>query len=117
MRRGRELSRAGSLCTRVIGHKGPPDPIVREQFGSGPAHDDAAILNDIAAMRQGQRLRHVLLDKHYGEAIALVERADRPQQILDHHRRETERRLIEHDKQRLAHQAAGDRQHLLLAAR
>ena len=30
--------------------------------------------------------------------------------------REAERRLVEHDQPRLAHQAAADRQHLLLAA-
>ena len=37
--------------------------------------------------------------------------------VLDHDRREAERGLVEHDEARLPHQAAGDRQHLLLAAR
>ncbi len=37
-------------------------------------------------------------------------------QRLDHQRRQTFRRFVEQQQLRVAHQGAGDRQHLLLAA-
>ena len=47
---------------------------------------------------------------------ARVEVVDDAEHILDHGGREAERGLVEHDEAGLAHQAARDRQHLLLAA-
>src|SRR5262249_15129711 len=38
-------------------------------------------------------------------------------ELFDKQRRQTERRLVENKKNRFSHQAASDRQHLLLAAR
>jgi hypothetical protein len=43
--------------------------------------------------------------------------ADGLKKLLHQRRRETERRLVEHNEFGLPHQAAADRQHLLLAAR
>jgi hypothetical protein len=50
------------------------------------------------------------------EAVG-VELADEREHLLDQQRREAERRLVEDQQARLAHQPASDRQHLLLAAR
>ena len=43
-------------------------------------------------------------------------RLDQREQLLDQQRREAERRLVEDEQLRLGHQAAADREHLLLAA-
>ena len=45
-----------------------------------------------------------------------VDALDQREQLLDQERREPERRLVEDQQLRLGHQAAADRQHLLLAA-
>ena len=45
-----------------------------------------------------------------------VDGLDQREQLLDQQRREAERRLVEDQELRLGHQAAPDRQHLLLAA-
>ena len=44
-------------------------------------------------------------------------RADAGVDLRDQHRRDAERRLVEHQQARSAHRAARDREHLLLAAR
>ena len=46
----------------------------------------------------------------------MVDFPDRVHQRLDHDRRQTQRRLVQHQQARPAHQRAADRHHLLLAA-
>src|SRR5208337_3125469 len=64
-----------------------------------------------------QRMERVLLHKKDRQALALVQVADHLEDLLDQQRREAERRLVEQQEARPAHQRPPDRQHLLLAAR
>jgi hypothetical protein len=81
------------------------------------AHGRRRVLQNISAIGEGQRLRDVLLDEHDGQPFLLVEAADDREDLGDDEGREAERGLVEHDEARLTHQAARDREHLLLAAR
>src|SRR5882672_5411638 len=94
---------------------GLPNPIVVEKLLAGAAHDDAPVLQHIGAARDLEREGDVLLDQEDGEA-ALVQDADGMQYLLHDQRREAERGLVEHDQLGVAHQAAADGEHLLLAA-
>src|SRR5689334_5893959 len=91
--------------------------VIRQELGTTPAHDDAAVLEHVAAVRERQRLRDILLDEDDGEAVTLVQLAHDAEDILDDDRRQAEGRLVEHHEAGRAHEAAADRQHLLLAAR
>ena len=68
-------------------------------------------------MGELQRVKGVLLDEEHRQAFRLVELGDDVEDLLDDQRREAERRLVEQQQPRPAHQRARDRQHLLLAAR
>src|SRR5262245_62241458 len=68
-------------------------------------------------MGELERVIGVLLDEEDGNALLLVEIANDREDLLDDEGRETERRLVEEQEARAAHQRAGDGQHLLLAAR
>src|SRR5579883_507436 len=81
---------------------------------AGQGHD--AALQHVGAMGDRQRLHDVLLDQQNREALA-VQSADQGEHLLYQKRRQAERRLIEDEQLRLAHHAAADCQHLLLAAR
>src|SRR5579862_2119939 len=96
---------------------GLPHAVVRQQLGAGAAEHDAAGLEDVAAMREREGLRHVLLDQHDREAGLAVESLDHAEHLVHDHRRQAERGLVEEDELRLAHEAAADREHLLLAPR
>ena len=50
-------------------------------------------------------------------APLVAQSVERGEEVVDDRRREAERRLVEQQEARLRHQAARDRQHLLLAAR
>jgi hypothetical protein len=76
-----------------------------------------AVLQHVAAMRRAQGVVGVLLDEQDGHAVVAVELADDLEDLLDVERRQAERGLVEQQQLRPAHQRAGDRQHLLLAAR
>ena len=68
-------------------------------------------------MRELQRVIGILLDEEDRHALAPVELADGIEDLPHDDGREAERRLVEHEETRPAHERAGDRQHLLLAAR
>ena len=78
------------------------------------AHD-AAGFEHIAAVGDGQRQRGHLVDQQDGHAV-VAQFGEHVEQFVDHRRRQAERRLVEQQDARLRHQAAGDGQHLLLAA-
>ena len=59
----------------------------------------------------------VLLDDQHREALLLVEPAHDLEELLDDDRREPERRLVEEQEPRPREARAGEREHLLLAAR
>src|SRR5271165_466402 len=91
------------------------DVRVGEDVGSLAAQADAAVLDDISAIRGLQRDEHVLFDEHDGHAVA-AQRSEHGQQLLDDDGRQTERQLVDQQQLRTGHQAAADRAHLLLAA-
>ena len=64
-----------------------------------------------------ERDPRVLLDDEHGEPFLLVQLADDPEELAHDQRREAERRLVEQEQARAAHERAAEREHLLLAAR
>src|SRR5689334_13361727 len=112
---GRTLRRAGRPGNRSKAEIRLAHPVVVQQLVPGAAHHDPAILEHVGALRDAQRHGDVLLDEQHGHA-APVEEADGVQHLLHDERREAERGLVEHDQLGRAHQAAADREHLLLAA-
>src|ERR1039457_2459028 len=92
-------------------HFGP-----RQELRAGALHGDRSVDHHIAAVSELQRMKSVLLDEKDRQSLALVEIGDDLEDLLDDERRQTERRLVQEQKTRPAHQRPRDRQHLLLAA-
>src|SRR6185437_9082463 len=92
------------------------DLFVGSQVARPRGIDDLAFADHVHIVDQLQREMRVLLDQQDGKAFAL-ELADRLPQALDDDRREPFGRLVHDQAVRIGHQAAADRQHLLLAAR
>ena len=80
-----------------------------------PLADDAAALEQIEMIDDLQRRLDVLLDQQHRQA-AIDQEADARQQVGDQPRRQTRRRLVQHQHARPGEQRAADRQHLPLAA-
>ena len=78
------------------------------------AHD--ALLHDVDALARLERQRHVLLHQQDRHALA-VQHVDDLADLRDHARHQAFGRLVQQDDLGLEHHRAGDRQHLLLAAR
>jgi hypothetical protein len=92
-----------------------PHPVVAQERLARAAHNDPAVLEHERVLREVERHGDALLDEQDGEALG-VRRADGVQHFLHDRRREAERGLVEHDERGIAHQAAADGEHLLLAA-
>src|SRR6266550_6913179 len=86
------------------------------ELGARAGELDAAVLQHIGVVGEPQRGGGHLLDQDDRRSL-LAQRADRARDLLHQQRREPHRRLVHEDDARLRHQASGDRQHLLLAAR
>src|SRR6266852_4500028 len=71
-------------------------------------------LEHVSAGRALEGGLDVLLDDQDRRALP-IERADDLHQALHHQRRETERKLVDHEQARTRHERAADRDHLLLA--
>jgi hypothetical protein len=93
-----------------------------ERFRDSPAGSPRCLVNDFAALHQvdavgeAERGSQVLLDQQHGNPASRDIRnlvAD----LRDQLRHDAFGRLVEDDELRLHHEAARDRQHLLLAAR
>src|SRR5438128_407707 len=108
-------SLADTLLHSLEPEIGLPHAVVVQELAARAAHDDAAVLEHVGALRDLERHGDVLLDQQDGEA-ALVEEVDGAQHLLHHQRGEAERGLVEHDELGRTHQAAADGEHLLLAA-
>ena len=80
------------------------------------ACDHLAVVQHADVLRQRHHRAHDVLDEEDRQALA-VEIANGAQHGLHHGGREAERGLVEHHEIGRAHQAAADRQHMLLAAR
>src|SRR5579859_2785860 len=88
---------------------------VGEELRRRALEHDRPILEHIGAMRDLERLADVLLDEQDRQPLP-VQLPDEGEELLDRDRRQAERRLVEDQEARLGHQAAADREHLLLAA-
>jgi hypothetical protein len=77
--------------------------------------DDAAGLDQIAAVGDVQALHGVLLDQQNSNT-GLAYTRERVEQFAAQQRRKAKRRLVEQQQLRRGHQRAADRHHLLLAA-
>src|ERR1051326_161066 len=88
-----------------------------QELGAGPGQRDLAVDHDVAAMRELEGVEGVLLDQEDRDLVARVELAHDVEDLLGDQWGEAERGLVEQQEARAAHQGAGDRQHLLLAAR
>src|SRR5262249_38357020 len=88
---------------------------IGQQLLRCPVQDDTALLENIGAICDAQgEVRH-LLDQQDGHARA-PQALDNVIDLLHQQRRQAERRLIEQDEARRAHQTTRDGEHLLLAA-
>src|SRR5262249_36260954 len=89
----------------------------RQKLGARARHGDAAVHHDIGPMCQLERMEGILLDQEHGQALVGIEFADDLEDLLHDQRGKAERWLIEQEQAGPRHEGAGDRQHLLLAAR
>src|SRR5579864_22687 len=85
------------------------------QSGSRDNIDDAAVLDQVVAIRERRDEAEVLLDQDHGEAL-LLERPHDASERLDDHRREALGDLVEQQQARAGAEDAGHGEHLLLAA-
>src|SRR5688572_5585614 len=93
------------------------DGFVAGELLARPGHGDLADLEHVRVRRDLERDRGVLLDDKDGQAVLLVQLGDDPEDLARDQRRKAERRLVEEQEPRPAHQGAREREHLLLAAR
>ena len=77
--------------------------------------DDAAGLDQIAAVGDGEALAGILLDEQHADA-GLAHLGERLEKFVGEHRRQAERRLVEEQDLGRRHHRPADRHHLLLAA-
>src|SRR5262245_7398414 len=91
----------------------PPHMVVLQEAPTVPVERDRARLQHVAVVCHGQGLVRVLLDEQDGRSVR-VDLADDGEDLLDEHRREPERRLVEKQQRGLGHERAADGEHLLL---
>src|SRR4051794_17810651 len=119
----RPAARATSFCAIVVGavmtlsqaQVGAAQLVARQQLGRRAGEAQGAVLQHVGAVRDLERLAHVLLDEQHRQAI-VAQAPDQREHFLDEERRQAERRLVEDQQAGFGHQAAADREHLLLAA-
>ena len=88
--------------------------VVAQRRGEA-AEADRALLEDIDPVGEGERELHVLLGEQDGQTLALEPR-DLLAEVVHDEGGEPLRRLVEQQQLGVAHQRAGDGEHLLLAA-
>src|SRR5499433_1448490 len=110
-----EFDRAASspetLSEIGFAHLRAPRELVRP-----PGRGHAPLRQDVAVVRDGERLMHVLLDQKHRDA-ARIDLPDDIEILLDQDRGEPERGLVHQQELGGAHQPAADGDHRLLAAR
>src|SRR6056297_639905 len=98
-----------SSCSKI----GLLDARILEQGRSLVFKHDPAGLDEVTTVGQPQRQVHALLDKQDRDAV-FIEAAYCIGKLIDKDRGEAKRRFVQHQALRVRHDAAGDRQHLLL---
>src|SRR5215471_19176286 len=104
--------RAGGAAEVELLHVG-----MRAQPLGGTVEHDAAVLHHVAVVGNGECDRGALLDQQDSDRKLAPDLGEALRQVLDHHRREAERELVDQQELGSAHQRAAERQHLPLAAR
>src|SRR4249919_1520330 len=115
-----EASPATTCCRNSVmsvPEVGLADGLVRGQLGARALQRDAPDLEHVCAARGAERELRVLLDHEHGETLLLVQVAEDSEDLPDDERRQPEGRLVEEQEPRPQHERAGNREHLLLAAR
>src|SRR5439155_10723606 len=90
--------------------------VISAELGGGGMMPDRALLHEVDTLARRERQRDILLHEQNGDMLA-PEHADDLADLRDHPRHEPLRRLVQQDDLGLQHHGAGDREHLLLAAR
>src|SRR5262249_8426271 len=90
--------------------------VVEAETASAALQRDASLQEAIDAVRRAGRALDVLLDQHDRGALR-PDPCERGVDLLDDHRRQTERDLVAEQELRIRHERATDRDHVLLAAR
>src|SRR5438477_12895304 len=103
--------RCAGAQVRILDVVESSDEIARLAF-----EDDLPARHHQNAVGDLQRLVDVLLDEQDRHAL-VGGRADRAQQAIDDHRRETERELVDEEYAAAARETTSQREHLLLATR
>src|SRR5680860_762188 len=85
------------------------------KLGTGPLQDDAALFHDVADVGDLEGSAGILLDDQNRQPHLDVEPLDETEGLLHEQRRQTQRRLVEHEQPWLGHQRPPDGEHLLLA--
>src|SRR5262249_5315560 len=101
---------------RAAAEIGLAHAIIVSQGCTGAAGDDRSRLQHVTAARSLKRIACVLLDQEDTRAGS-IDRLDRAENVLDDHRREPERGLVETDEVWFCHDRAPKGEHLLLAPR
>src|SRR5262249_18970779 len=83
---------------------------------SGAVKHDAAVFHDIAVIGDVERYSGALLHDQDGDAELAPDFCQAPHQVFHQHGCETEREFVDQQEFRPADEAAGDGQHLALAA-
>src|SRR6516164_9662957 len=105
------------VCWCLVGSQvGGADLRIVEEVRTFALMRDAAGFQDVGMISDSERLVSHLLYKQDRESC-FPQCADGVEDVLDNQRCEPERRLIQKEQLRLAHQRASDREHLLLASR
>src|SRR5690625_4391556 len=94
---------------------GLADVVVVQQCLGGIRQHDPPVLQHVAAIRGLQRMMHVLLDDQDRHA-GFDDPVDHREYLFHDDRGQSKGGIVEHQQARARHQAAGDGDHLLLAA-
>src|SRR3954469_12888424 len=84
-------------------------------FARRAGSDDAPAFDDVSAIGERERKARHLVDEEDGGGFR-AQPVERGEEIVDHRRREAERRFVQQEELRPCHQPARDGEHLLLAA-
>src|SRR4051794_11533677 len=84
------------------------------QHGDRAFANDSARFHDVAAVGDGESREDVLLDEEHGDAL-LADLDQHGEELIDHHRSESEAHLVDGEELGRGHQRARDGAHLLLA--
>ena len=89
---------------------------IREEGGGAVGEHDLAVIDDVGAVGEFERALDVLLDEDERKAGTL-QRGEKLLHLVDQQRHDTLGELLEQHKLRVCDEDAGNRQHLLIAAR